>query len=209
MAENLTLIVQPREGRGSRAAQKLRRAGQIPAVLYGHKEANVTLSLSTEAVSQAIRHHTRLVDLNLNGKTEKALIRDIQYDHLGKEILHVDFFRVSAEERIEVTVPIELRGVAPGASSGVLDQPLHVLKIECPAIAIPDSIKVNIETLQLGQVIHVRELQLPPNVKALADADAVVVQIKQKALEPEAAAAAGANEPEVITAKKKEKEAEA
>ncbi len=97
---------------------------------------------------------------------------------MGQDILHADFRRVSADERIHVPVRIELRGIAPGVSAGgALDQPLHTLDIECPAVAVPDSIRVNINELKIGDAIHVRDLTLPPDVKALADADAIVVHV--------------------------------
>src|SRR5262249_54531564 len=139
--------------------------------------------------------------LQHDGNTEKALIRDVQWDHLGHDILHVDFFRVTADERITVEVRIELRGTAPGvAAGGVLDQPLHAVQVECPALSVPDSIRVNISELQLDGVIHVRDLVLPEGVKAMADEDAVVVHVTAPAVEPEAAVAAPAEqaEPELI-----------
>src|SRR5262249_29342276 len=136
MADQMVLTTTPRQGRGTRAAAKLRKAGQLPAVVYGHKEETVSVSISTEALENVIRHKARVVDLQTEGAaTQKALIREIQWDHLGKEVLHVDFERVSADERIHVSVPIEIRGIAPGvAGGGVLDQPLHSLAIECPAV---------------------------------------------------------------------------
>src|SRR5439155_17618767 len=109
--------------------------------------------------------------------------------HLGKEVLHVDFMRVSQDERIEVPVRIELKGIAPGVTGGgILDQPLHTLTVECLAIRIPDSIRVNINELQLGAAIHVKDLTLPEGVKALADPDAIVVQVMTPAAEPAAPA---------------------
>ena len=143
------------------------------------------------------------------------MIRDVQWDHMGKEILHVDFTRVAVDERIIVTVPLELRGTAPGVTAGgVLDQPIHTLSVECLAISIPDSIRVPIGELQIDGVIHVRDLVLPPGVKAMADPDAIVVHVTQKMEEPEAAAAPvevpEQAEPEVIgrPAKTEEEEAE-
>jgi large subunit ribosomal protein L25 len=202
MAESVELVAENREGRGSRTARRLRKAGRVPAVLYGHKERTVSVSLSGDALEKAIRHGVRVVDLRADGKVEKALIRDVQWDHLGKVLLHVDFTRVAADERIVVTVALEIRGIAPGiAAGGVLDQPMHNLSVECLAISVPDSIRVNVSELQLGAAIHVRELVLPPGVTAMADPDAVVVHVTTKALEPEAAAPAEAPEsaePEVI-----------
>jgi large subunit ribosomal protein L25 len=213
MAESVALTAQPRQTRGSREAKRLRKQGFIPAVLYGHKEATLALTLPLETFESAIRHGVRVVDLQAGGKTEKAFIREVQWDHLGKEVLHVDFTRVAADERIKVVVPIELRGIAPGVTAGgVLDQPLHTLNIECLAISLPDSIRVHINELQIGAAIHVRELTLPPGVIALADPDAIVVQITAPQVAPEAAPAAPAAEqaePEVIGRQKAAEEEEA
>jgi large subunit ribosomal protein L25 len=213
MAEQMVLATTRREERGSRAAGKLRKQGRLPAVLYGHKEETVSLTISAEELQNIIRHKARVVDLQSSGEpTQKALIREIQWDHLGKEVMHVDFERVSADERIHVSVPIELRGIAPGVTGGgVLDQPLHSLAIECPAISVPESIRVNIGELQIGSAIHVHELHLPEGVTSMADADAVVVHVTAKQVEPEAGAAvpaAGSAEPEVIGRKADEGEEE-
>jgi large subunit ribosomal protein L25 len=212
MAEQMVLITTRREGRGTRAATKLRKQGQLPAVLYGHKEETVSLTISSEELHNVVRHKARVVDLQTTGApTQKALIREIQWDHLGKEVLHVDFERVSADERIHVSVPIELRGIAPGVTGGgVLDQPLHTLPIECPAIAVPESIRVNIGELQLGAAIHVRDLHLPEGVTTAADPDSIVVHVSLKLVEPEAAVAPvpGVAEPEVIGRKIAEGEEE-
>src|SRR5438876_2011799 len=175
MAEAVVLVAEMREGRGKQAARRLRRTGKVPAVVYGHKEETLSVALSLEEVEKTIRRGVRVVDLKAGGKEEKALIRDVQWDHLGKELLHVDFTRVAADERIVVTVPIQLRGTAPGVTAGgVLDQPLHALSVECLAISIPESIRVNIGELQIDSAIHVRELVLPAGVKAMSDADAIV-----------------------------------
>jgi large subunit ribosomal protein L25 len=210
MAESVALVAEPREGSGSQAARRLRRKGLIPAVLYGHKEETICLALPGTEVEKAIRRGVRVVDLKADGKEEKALIRDVQWDHLGKELLHVDFTRVAVDERIVVTVPLELRGVAPGVNAGgTLDQPIHALSVECLAISIPDSIRVNIGELQIGGAIHVKDLVLPPGVKAMSDPDAIVVHVTTKLVEPEAAAPTEAPEqaePELIGRQKAEEE---
>lgn len=208
MAESALLEIQKREGRGSRQAQRLRKQGLVPAVVYGHKQETLAITLSGDAITKAVRHGSRVVDLQSGATREKALIRELQWDHLGKEILHVDFERVSEDERIEVPVRLELRGVAPGiAAGGVLDQPMHNLLVECLAISIPDSIRVNINELQVGSAIHVRDLVLPEGVKALDDPEAIVVHVTQRGEEKvEAAPVEGAAEPEVIGRKAAEEE---
>jgi large subunit ribosomal protein L25 len=212
MADQIVLTTTTRTERGSRAAAKLRAKGELPAVLYGHKEETVALTISAEALQNVVRHKARVVDLQPDkGPTQKALIREIQWDHLGKDVLHVDFERVSADERIHVSVPFEIRGIAPGVTGGgVLDQPLHTLPIECPAISVPESIRVNIGELQLGAAIHVRDLHLPEGVTTSADPDAIVVHVtlKQLEAEPVVAPVAATAEPEVIGRKAAEEEDE-
>ena len=152
MAESVQLATQPRDKFGTAVTRRLREQGLLPAVLYGHKEATVPLTLSHDDFVKALRHGARLVSLKTDGTSEAAIIQEIQWDHLGKDVLHVDFTRVSADERIRVNVPVELRGIAPGVTggTGVLDQPLHSLTIECLAISIPESIRVAVNELQLG-----------------------------------------------------------
>jgi large subunit ribosomal protein L25 len=212
MAEVVVLETAKREGRGSHKAEHLRREGRVPAVVYGHKEATETITVDGEILLHAVLHKARVVDLKTGEKIQKALIRELQWDHLGKELLHADFKRVDVTERIDITVPLELKGIAPGVTGGgVLEQPLHLLHIECLAVAVPESIRVNIGALQIGSAIHVRELTLPEGVKVLGDPDAIVVQVKAPLAEVEkpAAAAGETAEPEVIGRKAAEEEAEA
>jgi large subunit ribosomal protein L25 len=211
MADAGVWAVQKRDGRGTHEARRLRRRGLVPAVVYGHKEETLSVALSREELEKAIRHGVHVVDLQSDGKTEKAQIREVQWDHLGKDVLHVDFARVAADERIVVTVPLDIRGTAPGVTAGgVLDQPIHTLAIECLAVNIPESIRVNVGELQLDGAIHVRDLVLPEGVKAMVDPDAIVVHVTAKKLEAEAApapaVAAEGTEPEVIGRQKAEEE---
>jgi large subunit ribosomal protein L25 len=211
MADLTTLSAAKRDGRGSRAARRLRREGQIPGVMYGHKQDAVPLSVADDDLRALIRHGVRVVDLKIDGQTEKCLIKEIQWDALGKDILHVDFNRVSADERIRVTVPIVLRGTAPGVNAGgVLEQPLHALEIECLAISVPENIRVPIGELQLEQAIHIKDVKLPPGVTAVGDPDLVVVQVVKPVEELAAPTepTEGPAEPEVIGRKAAEGEEE-
>src|SRR5262245_1338249 len=113
MAESEILAAQPRKTSGTHEARRMRKQGLIPAVVYGHKEETLSLTVRRDDLFKVIRHGARVVDLQAHGKTEKALIRDVQWDHLGHDILHVDFARVAEDERIKIEVRIELRGTAP------------------------------------------------------------------------------------------------
>ena len=215
MAEAVLLVTKERTSRGSSEARRLRKKGQVPGVVYGHKEATLSIMLSAEELSRTIKHGVRVVDLDAGGKVEKALIREVQWDPLGHDILHVDFARVSADERIEVEVRIELRGAAPGVTAGgVVDQPIHNLVVECLAIAIPDSIRVSIAELQMDQAIKVKDLKLPEGVVSKMDPEAIIVHVRQPLIEaePVVAAVPGATpeaaEPEVIGRQAKPEEGE-
>jgi len=205
MSDIAKLAAEPRTTTGSRAAKKLRKQGLIPAVVYGHKEEVAHVTVNAEELDRAIRVlHARTFQIAIGSKTDTALIKELQWDHLGKEMVHVDFERRSLTEIVRVTVPVELRGVPKATGGGVLDQPMHTLHIECPFGSIPDSVRVDISNLTLGEPIHVKELTIPEGVKVLDPGEAVVVHLKLPGVEAVAAPAAEgeAAEPEVLTAKK-------
>jgi large subunit ribosomal protein L25 len=205
VSDLVALAVQARTTIGTRAAKKVRASGMIPGIVYGHKQDPVAVSVPAKELDHAIRvQHARTFEISLNGKKETVLIRELQWDHLGKEMFHIDLWRVDATERVKVTVPVELRGQPKATGGGVLEQPLHTLHIECPALKIPENIRVDINNLTLGAPIHVSDLSLPEGVKVLDAAEAVVVQLKLPGQEEpvEGAAEATGAEPEVLTAKK-------
>ncbi len=216
MTESVKVRVEPRDpaknkGTGSRVARRLRATGRVPAVIYGHKQAVVPISLGRHDVLRMIKSPGHLADLEMGGTTETVLIRDVQWDHLGKEILHLDFSRVSAEEIIETEVAIELRGQAPGvASGGILEHLVHSLSINCKAGAIPDSIKIDIGHLQIDEGVHVRDLSLPPDVTVNADPEVLLVHVVVRGAQEEVAEAEpeSSTQPEVIKPERKEKEKE-
>ncbi len=204
--EILALPTQPRKDLGKRHTARLRKSGLVPGIIYGHKQDPVAVTMTEDDLTSVLRHHARLVELKLGSGVETALIKEVQHDYLGRAVLHVDFERVNRDEKIEIEVSVELKGTAP--STGVLDQPLHVLTIECLAIEVPESIKVNIGTLTLGQAIHVKELVLPAGVRVLDEADAIVVQLKAPIGDTETPgvgpAAEGGVEPEIVGRRVKE-----
>ncbi len=206
-SESFTLQAETRAQLGTRAAQRLREQGRLPAIIYGHQQTPRSVSVLNEEIESAIRHHSRVFDLVTNGETEKVVIRELQWNHLGTEMLHVDFLRISAHERIEIRAPVITKGEAPGVGAdGILDVAMHELHVECPAIAQPDGIVVDISNLQKGQAIHVKELTLPEGVRVLDDPDLVVVQVALP--RGESAEESTDTEPEVMARGKKDKEEE-
>lgn len=191
--------------------RRLRSEGIVPGVLYGHGEPAVSVQLPAHDLLGLVRRGTRVVDLASDGPSETVLIREMQWDALGIDVLHVDFARVRADERIRIEVRLELRGTAPGVEEGgVLSHLVHTVDVECLATEIPEVIRVDVRGLHLDQAIHARELVVPPGVKVLADADLVVVQVTKKMEEvaPVVEEAAGPVEPEIVGRRVAEEPAE-
>ncbi|MGD9722196.1 MAG: 50S ribosomal protein L25 [Pirellulales bacterium] len=205
MAESLN--VKERQAGGKRDARRLRRAGTIPAVLYGHGEVNKHLTVVADEMASVVRHGGRVVDL-IGAVQEKAFIRELQWDTYGTHVLHVDFARVSEHERIEVKVSVELRGQAAGAKAGGLVEHLvHEVEIECEAVSIPDKLELNISDLQIEGQLTAADLPLPPGVTLITDPETLLVHCVEVRSEEEAEApAAGGAEPEVIGRKAEDEE---
>lgn len=203
------LKVELRQPHGKLQNRRLRAAGTIPAVLYGHGKECVALSVDGGALRDLVRHGSRLVQLT-GAVSESALIRELQWDTWGTRILHVDFNRISLHEKVEVEVEIGLRGEAPGVrDGGVVQQLIHQVTLNCPAGSIPDRLWLNINHLVLNGEILLAELELPAGASIVGDTDAVVVQCVVPTEAPEEEAAdRGPAEPEVIGAKKEAEESE-
>ncbi len=216
MAEAVKIEVEARDpaknkGTGTRVARRLRAQGRIPAIIYGHKQDPVPVHLARESVWEMIKKSTHLAEISLNGVTETVLVRDVQWDHLGKEIIHLDFARVSADESIETEVRLDVRGTAPGvAEGGVMEVLVHSVRVTCRANAIPDAIRVDVSNLHLDQSLHVRDLTLPEGVTLDADPEQLLVHVTSRAAAPEPTptteAEAAVQQPEVIKPERKEKE---
>ena len=190
---------QIRETSGSGEARRLRRAGRIPVVLYGHGEPAVSLSVPRSQLAAAVRHGARMVELSGAAKT-KAFIKELQWDTFHTAIQHVDFFRVSAGEKVEVSLGVHLRGEAVGLRSGGSVEVLrHELKVRCPADKIPEAIDVDVTELDIDGAIRVENLAAIEGVEYLDDLHDVVVHCVGARDEEEAEAAPGdGSEPEVI-----------
>ena len=198
------LVAQRRTKLGTSANRRLRASGQVPGNLYGHKQDPISVSFSTKEAAALVRSTHRVVDLELDGKSETAILRETQWDAYHKELWHVDFMRVDANERVKVDVDVVLRGTAAGAlAGGVLEHSLHMLHVDCLAINIPEAISVKIQGLQIGQAIHVKELDIPEGVTVLNSPDAIVVRVVQPIVVEVALSEAAVAEPEVIKKEKK------
>ena len=211
------LKISSRQETGTTACQKLRAQGLVPAVIYGHRQKALPVSISEHDLELLLTHGARLLDISLDKKPEKALVKDVQYDHLGANIVHVDLMRVSLDEKIHLAIPIELRGSVEASShgGGVVEQLLNQVDVECLAGNIPENIQVHIGRLKLGDSIRVKDLPLPADAKILSDPEALVVTVRVVVAEEEPveiaaeAEEAPAAEPEVISRAAEEQPTEA
>ena len=210
MSDAVSITVEARDpaknkGTGSRFSRKLRSQGRIPAIIYGHKQAPQPISMTRDDVWQMIKKKTHLAQLSWGSGSEMVLVREIQWDHLGKEIIHLDFARVSADEAIETEVPLEVHGTAPGISEGgTLEVVVHAVAVSCRPTAIPNAIRVEVGSLKMGQGIHLKDVTAPEGVTLVGDPDLLLVHVvaPRTNVEP----TEGVVEPEVIGRKAEDKE---
>jgi large subunit ribosomal protein L25 len=207
MATIQQLAASRRSETGTTACQRLRRTGLVPGNVYGHGQDPLPISVSSEVVRPILSSGAHVVNLELDGEVQTALIREVQWDTFSTTVRHIDLVRVDANERVRLSVPVQLKGTAAGAlTGGIVEQPLHALHIECSAIQVPDFITVRISHLDIGQAIHVKELtDVPEGVKVLDPSDAVIVHVVKPGVEeaPAADAIPGPAEPELIKREKK------
>ncbi len=215
--EKIILNTQLREGTGKATVKKLRQQGTVPAVVY--KQGHKTISVQVKTAELIHILHTSagenaIITLKLDPpeKDKTVIIKAMQLHPIMDVILHVDFQEISLTEKIKVNVPIVLKGEAIGTKSdgGILEHIIRELVIECLPTQIPGKIEVNVEALKINDSIHVRDLQIPPEIKVLTDPEQAVVSVSPPKAEEEVAPAAEAavgeeaQGPEVIS----EKEAE-
>ena len=200
MAEDPKLTAEPRAKLGSAECRRLRQNQRVPGNVYGHGEAPAAIAVAEDVLTPIVLSGHNVVDLELGGATEKAILREIQWDTFGGRLVHFDLQRVSADERVTTEVAVETHGTSPGVlAGGILELPLHTLHVQCPAVKIPDRIVVKINHVELDQSIRVRDLQLPEDVKVLNDPDEVVLHVVRPSAGPDDDGAGGvAGEPELI-----------
>jgi large subunit ribosomal protein L25 len=207
-ATSAKLNARKREALGTRACQSLREAGAVPVVLYGHKEETLSLQVPYEELDSALRRHTRILELVVDTHKQSVLIKAVQYDALGDDIIHADLLRVAMDEVIRLEVQIILKGT-PKAEHSVLQRAIDAIEVECLPANIPESIPVNVADLEIGDIIHVSDLTPPTGVKFISVPETIVASLTMAEEEeaPEAVAPVeGAVEPELIGRKLEEGE---
>ncbi len=229
--DKIILNTQARETIGKGACKKLRQKDMIPAVVY--KQGQKTLSIQVETAEFIHALHTSagenaIITLEFpsskketpagkqTGKTKGSagaktvIIKEIQYHPIKENILHVDFQEISLTEKITVNVPIVLKGESVGVKTdgGVLEHITKELEVECLPTQIPEKIELNVEQMKIGDIVHIKELATPAEIKVLTDSEQAVVSVsppaKEEEILPPEEAAEEAQEPEVIAEKKVE-----
>ena len=213
MAKQVKLTAERRTATGRSAVRKLKAMGVVPAVIYGAKDKAEPLQVSRRDINAMLSHaagENILVELEIAGKSRLALVQEVQHAPLGNAILHIDFHAVSMDEVIQADVPLEPTGVANGVKNmgGLLEQNLRSLAIECLPRDLPDLITVDVSALNVGDAIHVREIQRPSGVTTRVPLELTAFSVLAPTVEeePVAATAEAAAGPEVIREKKEEPE---
>jgi large subunit ribosomal protein L25 len=200
-----------RKHTGSKDAERVRKNGRIPAVVYGHKKETVAISLDEHNLVEGLHHGKRVFEVQVGKINETMIVKDIQYDYLGRDIIHVDLMRVDVTETVRVKVPIELKGTAKGThENGIVEEHTDRLEVECKVTDIPETVLVWVKDVGVGDAVHASDVELPDGVKLVSSLDTLLVTCHLVAaaksteeLEEEAPAA-----PEVIGEAEKEEGAE-
>lgn len=169
------LVANARDNFGKGAARKLRAAGQTPAVVYGHGTDPLHLAVDAHALSLIVRQANALITLDIEGKSQLVLVKDVQKDPVRQIIEHVDLIVVKKGEKVEVEVPIHITGV-PFSGTNAL-QELNTIRLSVPATNIRDFVEVSVEGLEAGTQIHASDVQLDSDEVLLDAPDALIVQV--------------------------------
>ncbi|MDH3346078.1 MAG: 50S ribosomal protein L25 [Kiritimatiellaceae bacterium] len=206
------LIVTSRELKGSANARRMRRAGLIPGVIYSAGGEAREISLPQHEFQQMLRHHAgdqMMVEIAVDGKDGSVLLKDVQYDALSGDVIHVDFMEVSMTEKLKVQIALELIGEPEGVKTqgGVLDHTLYSVEVECLPGDILEKIEVDVSNLAVGDVLTVKDIAVDATKhEILEDADLAVASVlaPRVVVDDEGEEGEESAEPEVITEKKEE-----
>lgn len=210
MSESTTIEVQPREKTGKNANRKTRAASKIPAVVYGGGKESVSIEVDRKTFLETMRgrgeEKNPLFLLKLGDKERHAMIREIQTDPLSRQVIHIDFQRVLMDQKVRVTVPVELVGTAYGVKTegGMLDFVNREIHVECLPGDIPKSIEHDVTGLRMGQHLEAKDLTLPKGLTLLDEPERVIASLGHGRTEAPDATAEERAEPEVIKRTKAE-----
>lgn len=209
MEEAIKLAAEKRQNTGTKTSVGLRSSGKLPLVLYGHGQSTESLAVDMHDFVEAVHHGHRIMELEIDGKAEQTMIKELQYDHLGRDIIHADMVRVNLSERVEVSVPVILKGQAKGTEQGgILEEHSDGVEIECRVSDIPESLELRIEELDIGESLYARDVKLPSGMKLVSDEDLLIVTCRVVTAEVEAEEEEALEEPSAPEVIGKESEEE-
>ena len=168
--ETFVVDAEPRSDEGKGASRRLRRTGQVPAVIYGGSKDPQSISLAHNIMLQHVEHEaffSHILTVNVGGQSEKAILKDIQWHAYKPSIMHMDFQRVDESTVIKVHVPVHFVGedVAPGVKAGgIVTHQLTTVEVSCPAGKLPEYVEADVSALNLGESIHLSDIKLPEGV---------------------------------------------
>jgi len=167
-----SLGAEKRADTGKGVARKLRAAGKVPGVIYGHTREPQALTINArefERLAEKVRITSTVIELAIDGKATKTLVREVQRHPLDRALIHVDFQELVAGEKVNVNLPIRFVGTPEGVrtSGGIMEEIMHVLHVRCDPADIPDHIDVDVTALTIGHGLHVSDLKLPAGVEVL------------------------------------------
>ncbi len=215
MAQAISLAAEARTASGKGGARQTRRERKVPAVIYGHGRPTQPLTVDALALEKAltgVEPASTVIELTLDGKSTKVLIREIQRHAIRPDIIHVDFYEIRGGEKVRLKIPVHLVGTPDGVrnAGGVLDQVMREVEIEVLPEHIPERVELDVTPLAIGHSRHVRDLQIP-NATILSGADLTIATVVPPRAEEVAAptpeTAAEVAEPELIR-KPREEEGE-
>ena len=192
----VVLTAKNRQKNGSGEARRIRRAGRIPAVLYGRSGTAISIDLDAKEFVNGIKNisESTIVKVEVDGKPYDAFVKDTQRNIVDGSILHVDFYEVESGVTLRARVPIQLKGNAAGVrDGGILEFPLHEIEVECLPKDLPPKIELNISSLAANQAIYVRDIGISDAIRVITPVNQVIVLVKY-AKEAAAAAAPTAEE---------------
>jgi large subunit ribosomal protein L25 len=202
--------VEPRAQFGKRYTARLRKSGRLPVVIYGHGKEPVHASANQLDLITVLKTQARLLDVAVDKSSEPCLVKDIQWDHLGSTVIHVDLARVDLTQRVRVSVAVKIVGEAIGLkeSGTFLDRPLAEIEVECVVTEIPEFITVDVTNLKPDEEIAVSGVKMPDGVVAKSDSHSIVAAVRtikeEEVVAPVEGAVAAGSEPEVIGQKEKD-----
>ena len=175
-----SLNAMPRTESGKGVARKLRAAGQVPGIIYGHGRDPQSLTVNArefDRLAERVRITSTVIELALDGRTARTLIRELQRDPIRRSVLHIDFQELVAGEKVNVSVPLRFIGTAEGVKTGggILEEIIHQIHVRVDPSNIPDHVDVDVTSLTIGHSFHVSDLKLPEGVEVTDEADQTVV----------------------------------